>query len=129
MTKNIEVSGTISRAARLVAVLVAGLALTACGGDGGGLPGLPGLSACETNNTAEVSFRNTAGATGDTMHADIDQVNVTGNIADGATSGPYTVSSGSHAVRFHDTSSGAILCAERTDNYAQCSSTTWSCSG
>lgn len=122
MTKHIQMSGVITggmRVARMVAVLIAGLALTACSD--------LFLTECEKKNTAEVSFTNSTGGTA-WLYPDWDGVNL-GTIADGVTSAAYTVSAGPHLLTFKDATTAAVVCVTTTVSPAQCAAAKYTCPG
>jgi len=126
VTKRIQMYGkTVGgmRAASVALALIGGIALTACPK----VPDLPVSPACELNNTATVSFTNTTGGTA-TVYVDFDGANLTGNIADGATSSVHTVPAGNHSIIFRNASGGAAVCATISPNLQRCTSNSYACS-
>ena len=125
MTKHLEMSGMIAtgmRVARVVAMLAAGLALTACPDSD-----LPLVQPCEANNTANVAFTNSGLGGGPSLYAEWDGADLTGPIAEGATSSTYTVSAGSHTLTFRDASTNAAVCSQGTQTVGQCTYTQFYC--
>lgn len=123
MTKHIQMSGMIVRVVGVVAVLIAGLALTACPDK----PDLILVQPCEANNTANVAFTNTGLGNGPSLYAEWDGADLTGPIADGATTSTYTVSAGSHTLTFRDASTNAAVCSQGTQTVGQCTYTQFYC--
>ena len=126
MANHIQMSGMIAtrmRVARVVAVLIAGLALTACHKDSD----LPLVQPCEANNTANVAFTNSGLGNGPSLYAEWDGADLTGPIVEGATSSTYTVSAGSHTLTFRDASTNAAVCSQGTQTVGQCTYTQFSC--
>jgi hypothetical protein len=129
MTKRIQMYGKAAsgmRVARVALLLIGGIALTACP-KAPNVPDFPVPPACEINNTATVSFTNTAGGTA-TLYVDFDGANLTGNIADGVTSSIHTVSAGTHSIIFRNASGGAAVCATINPNLQRCTSNSYACS-
>ena len=117
------------RVARLTAVLIGSLALTACGSGSTGTDGTgePAPPVCQTNNTADVAFRNDSGS------------NMTYQIKwDGQVIGVFnpgqkrlnrSVSAGTaHSLTFRNAANTADACAPSFPILAQCTSTIFSCS-
>jgi len=98
MTNYVQMSKVTASGMRVAGVLVvlsAGLFLTACPSG----VGSDAVHNCATDNTAQVSFRNTAGGIAN-MYVDWDGINITGTIVDGATSAVTTVNATSHFLVF-----------------------------
>jgi hypothetical protein len=128
MNKHTQMSGKPAngmRVARLAAVLIAGLALTACDLFGGGDSSGP---ACQENNTADVSFKNTSGGIAN-MYVHWDGIDITGTIVDGATSAVTTVSAIPHFMVFRISGGVTLACTGSYVTPAQCGSTVYSCGG
>jgi hypothetical protein len=129
MTKHIQMRARIAngiRVAGAAVALIGSLALTACGGGGGG-DSAPPPPACQTNNTANVSFRNSS-ATGLTMDIRWDGVIIERLFA-GQTGLSRAVSAGvAHTLVFVNAANGANACTPATPNLAQCTSSVIFCS-
>lgn len=130
MTKHIQMFGRIAsgmRSAGAIVALIAGLALTACGGGGGGAAAPAPPAACETNNTAEVAFRNNG--TGSSYDIIWDGANI-GRLASGVTGLTRDVSAGTaHTLAFRLAGTSTNACTPSTPNLARCTSTVFVCSG
>ena len=127
MTKHTQISGRIAsgmRVAGVIIVLIGGLALTACGVGGGSAA----VHNCSTDNTADVSFKNVTGGISN-MYVHWDGIDITGTIADGATSAVTTVSATSHFMVFRISGGVSLACTGRYVTPAQCTSTVYSCAG
>lgn len=113
------------RIARLIAVLIGSLALTACGSSSTDEPTPP--AACQMNNTADVAFRNNSGSN---MTYQIRwDGSIIGVVNPGQTRLNRTVSAGTaHTLTFRNGNNTADACAPIAPALAQCSSTVFSCS-
>ena len=132
MIKNITMSGRIEsglRVARALVALVGGIALKGCGV-------IEGINcALDTDfakeyylSEADVNFTNNAGGIA-TMYVLIDTSISTENIADGATSRTYTVSSGAHTIAFRNSADGSAACPTANVKLKACSTSNFNCSG
>ena len=113
------------RIARLTAVLIGSLALTACGSSSTDEPTPPAV--CQMNNTADVAFRNNSGSN---MTYQIRwDGSIIGVVNPGHTRLNRTVSAGTaHTLTFRNANNTADACAPIAPALAQCSSTVFSCS-
>ncbi len=99
----------------LLGLLLVTLGLSGCN---------PFLSSCERKDTATVSFKNTGSLGTQTVIWDGSSLTTLGN---GETSGDYTVSSGTHTVRFDR--SGSPVCASTNESVSNCQSYLFTCGG
>lgn len=126
MTKQNTMSGRIAssmRAAKVIAVLIAGFALTACESV---------TCALGINNDAKVTFTNISGGNisgGAALYVAFDGSNVTGNIPDGGTSGAHSTSSGVHTVSFRIAGGTTQACSTSFPDLKACATTNFSCLG
>jgi hypothetical protein len=101
------------------------MACTACSRVNPAAPPPP-VPLCQTQNTAEVSLRNTS-PNGLTFDVLIDNI-ARGTMAVGQTVGPVTVTAGvAHTIVSRVTNTAIIGCTSST-SFAQCSSQTLTCS-
>lgn len=107
--------------------LIVALLASACGKDTPIAPTpAPVIPACQTNNTAQVSFgnRSTSNTTYDVV---FDGVRI-GTLPSGQTSPATTVAAGvAHTLRFQITNTTSLACSQSTPTLAQCGSQTFTC--
>jgi hypothetical protein len=112
--------------ARLTAALIGSLALTACG-SGSTDADAPVPPVCQTNNTADVAFRNNSGSNM-TYQVKWDG-QVIGVVNPGQTRLNRSVSAGTtHSLTFRNAGNTADACAPSFPSLARCTSTVFSCS-
>ena len=132
MIKYTQMSGRIAsgmRIARGLVALIAGIALTGCGVVEGINCALgTDLGKEYYLSEADVNFTNNAGGIA-TMYVLIDTSISTEDIADGATSKTYTVSTGGYTITFRNSADDSAACPATSVKLKACSTTNLSCSG
>ena len=113
-------------------ILLAGVVLMALGAAScnstSSSPSAPSVPACQTNNTATVTFSNRS-VSGRAYDVSLDGISVVKSLLVGQDSAPQTVAAGStHTIQFKFSDTGASACNPATPSYAQCSSNGISCS-
>ena len=112
---------------RMLALVVCVAALS-CGGTTSSptTPTTPTVSACQSNNTATVTFENRS-ASNKTYTVVWDGSNLT-TLAPTQKSQAYTVAAGvQHTLTFKVTNSSALACSTSSPTLAQCSSNNYWC--
>jgi hypothetical protein len=109
--------------------MIAGIALTGCGVVEGINCALgTDLGKEYYLSEADINFTNNAGGSA-TMYVDIDASGSTEDIADGATSKIYTLSTGGHTITFRNSADDSVACPAASVKLKACSTTNLSCSG
>jgi hypothetical protein len=106
-------------------VIIFVISSAGCGTDSSNPLGVT-AAACQTNNTADVSFQNNS-TTSKSYDVIWDGSRVESNLAPGATSAVHTQAAGSHTLEFHVAGTQTNACSPASPNIAQCSTHTYSC--